>query len=166
MIRAINRAVNRSGCERESDVVQGARTGLLSPELHDHVLSCAICTEAQAVARVMLQTASLQGRGMEPPAVDVVWRRAEARKKEIALRRATRPLIFMRALGAVYVALSMAWFLHYLWRSNFTELLSRWNVLVDKATCFTAAIAVLSIVIGAGYLLRDSRRSGEGVPST
>jgi hypothetical protein len=46
------------------------------------------------------------------------------------------------------------------------ELLSGWSVLEDKTACFTAAIAVLLIVIGAGCLLLDSRRSGEGVPST
>jgi len=157
--------MNRTWCERESDTVQALRSGLFSPELRDHVLSCAVCTEARAAAQVMLQTASFL-RESELPAASLVWRRAQARKREIDLKRATRPLIFMRALGAVYVALSVAWFLHYLWRPNFTELLSSWNVLGDKATCFTAAIALLSIVIGAGYLLRDSRRSGEGVPST
>jgi len=80
--------------------------------------------------------------------------------------RATRPLIFMRALSVVYAALCVAWVRHSLCRSNFMELLSGWSVLEDKTTCFTAAIAVLSIVIGAECLLRDGRRSGEGVPST
>lgn len=162
----MNRAMNRSGCERESDVVQALRRGLLSSELREHVLSCAICAETKAVAGVMLRTAWHESAELEPPAADLVWRRAESLKREIALRRATRPLIFMRALGVVYAVLCGAWVLHSLWRSNFMELLSGWNVLGDKATCFTAAIALLSIVIGAGYLLRDSRRSGEGVPST
>jgi hypothetical protein len=158
--------MNRRWCERESDAVQALRTGLLSAELREHVLRCAICTEAQAVARVMLRAASLRGAEHEPPAADLVWRRAEARRKEIALKRATRPLIFMRGLSAVYAALSVAWFLHYLWRASFVELFSGWTVFQSEATCFAAAIAVLSIVIGVGYLLRDSRRTGEGVPST
>ena len=158
--------MNRHWCERESDAVQALRTGLLSRELREHVLSCAICTEAQAAAQVMLRAASLRGAGHEPPAADLVWRRAEARRREIALKRATRPLIFMRGLSVVYVTLSAAWFLHYLWRTSFVELFSGWTVLQSEATCFAAAIAVLSIVVGAGYLLRDSRRSGEGVPST
>jgi hypothetical protein len=158
--------MNRHWCERESDTVQALRTGLLSPELRAHVLSCAICTEARDVARVILRAASLRGAEYEPPAADLVWRRAEARRKEIALKRATRPLIFMRVLGVVYAALSVAWFLHYLWRAGFVELFSSWTVLQSEATCFAAAIAVLSIVIGAGYLLRDGRRTGEGVPST
>jgi hypothetical protein len=158
--------MNPRWCERESDAVQASRTGLLSAELSSHVLSCAICAEAQAVAQVMLRAASLRSAEHEPPPFDLAWRRSEARRKEIALKRATRPLIFMRALSVVYAALSVAWFLHYLWRSGFVELLSRWNVLQSEATCFAAAIAVLSIVMGAGYLLRDGRRTGEGVPST
>jgi hypothetical protein len=158
--------MNRRWCEREFDAVQGLRTGVLSAELRAHVLSCAICTEAQAVAQVMLRAVSLRGAEHEPPDADLVWRRAEARRKEIALKRATRPLIFMRVLGVVYAAVSVAWFLHYLWRAGFVELFSGWTVLQSEATCFAAATAVLSIVIGAGYLLRDGRRTGEGVPST
>jgi hypothetical protein len=158
--------MNRSGCERESDMVQALRTGLLSPELRGHVLSCAVCAETQAVGEAMLRSVSEKSAEMEPPAAELVWRRAEALKKEIALRRATRPLIFMRALGVAYVVLSAAWFVHSIWRSDWMELLSRWNVLWGEATSFAAAMAVLAIVIGAGYLLRDGRHSGERVPST
>jgi hypothetical protein len=158
--------MNRSWCERESDAVRSLRTGLLSPELQNHVLSCTICTEARAAAQMMLQTASLLHVKLEPPAGALVWRRAEARRKEIALKRATRPLVFMRVLSAVYVVLSGAWFLHYFWRSDFLELLSDWSVLRSEGAWFTAVIALLAIAIGAGYLLHDSRRSGEVVPST
>jgi len=158
--------MNRRWCERESDVVQAVGTGLVSSELRDHVLSCAICAEARAVAQVMLRINLISRQEHELPAAGVVWRRAEARKKEIALKRATRPLVFMRALSVVYVVLSAAWFLHYLWRSGFMEGLSGWNGLWSETAGFAAAIAVLAIVIGAGCLLYDSRRANEGVPST
>jgi hypothetical protein len=65
----------------------------------------------------------------------------------------------------VYVVLSATWFFYY-WRSDFAELLSDWNVLRSEGAWFTAVIALLAIAIGAGYLLHDSRRSGEVVPST
>jgi hypothetical protein len=158
--------MNRSWCERESDAVRSLRTGLLSPKLHAHVLSCTICTEAQAAAQMMLQTASLVHVKLEPPAAGLVWRRAEARRKEIALKRATRPLVFMRVLSAVYVVLSATWLLHYFWRPDFVELLSGWNVFGSESAWFTGVIALLAIAIGAGYLLHDGRRSGEVVPST
>jgi hypothetical protein len=158
--------MNRTWCERESDVVQCLRTGSLSHELHDHVLSCVVCAEARSAAQVMLQTASLLRVEDDLPTANAVWSLAQARKREIALKRATRPLIFMRALSVVYVIFSAAWFLHYFWHSNFMELLADWNVFEDEATCIAAAIAVLSIVIGAAYLLHDSRRSAERAPST
>jgi predicted nucleic acid-binding Zn ribbon protein len=161
--------MTRRWCGRESDVVQALRGGASTPELREHVLGCAICSETQAVARRMTQTASVVGRGLEPPAASVVWRRAEERRKEVALKQAMRPLMVMRVLGAVFGLLSAGWVLHllpFLPFVTFMELLSGWGVLRDEATCFAAAIAVLSIAIGAGYLLHDSRRSGERVPST
>jgi hypothetical protein len=157
--------MNRIWCEREGDVVRSLRTGTLSFELRDHVLSCVVCTEALGAAQVM-QAASLLGVEDGLPSAGLVWSRAQAQKKEIAVKRATRPLIVMRVLSVVYVALCATWFLHYLWRSDFVELLSGWSVLGDKTACFAVAIAVLAVVIAAGYLLHDGRRSAEGLPTT
>jgi hypothetical protein len=158
--------MTRRWCERESDAVQALRRKLSTPELREHVSGCAVCSEAQDVARMMVQTALVAGEGLEPPAASVVWQRAEEQRKQIALRQAMRPLMVMRILGAVFGLLPVGWVLHLLQRANFTELLSGWSVLRDEAICFAAAIAVLSIAIGAGYLLHDSRRSGVRVPST
>jgi hypothetical protein len=161
--------MTRRWCERESDAVQALRRGVVSPELREHVSGCAICSEAQAVARMMMQTVSVVDGGFELPAASVVWRRAEERRKKIALKQAMRPLMVMRILGVAFGLLSAGWVLHllpFLQFVTFVELLSGWGVLRDEATCFVAAIAVLSIAIGAGYLLHDSRRSGERVRST
>ena len=111
--------MSRSWCERESDVVQGLRTGQLSSELRSHVLGCSICTETQGVARSMLRVAAVVKEENEPIAAGLVWRRVEKQRKEIALKRAARPLIFMRALSVVCVVLSVAWGVRYLWRSVF-----------------------------------------------
>ncbi len=158
--------MNRTWCERESDAVRSLRTGLLSPELRDHVLSCVICTEARSAARGILGTASLLLAEHEPPAAGLVWRQAEARRREMALKRVTRPLVIMRVLSAVYMVLAAAWFVHSFWRSDFVGFLLDWNVLRSETLLFTAVIAVLAIAIGSGYLLHDSRRSGEVAAST
>ena len=47
--------MNRMWCERELDVVRALRMGSPSAELRDHVLSCAVCAEAQDAAQVMFQ---------------------------------------------------------------------------------------------------------------
>ncbi len=158
--------MNRIWCEREADVVRSLRTGSLSAELRDHVLSCVVCAEARGAAQVMLHTASLLRVEDGLPAAALVWSHARARKRESDLKRATRPLIVMRVLSVAYVVLSAAWFLRYLWRSGFMELPAGWNVLGNETTCFAVALAVLAIVIAAGYLLHDSKRSGAGLPST
>ena len=140
--------------------------GRSSPELRDHVLSCAVCQETRAAAQLMVQSASALRAGNELPPVGLVWRRAEALRKEVALKHATRPLVVMRAVSVIWAVLSAAWTLRYFWRSGSMELMSGWNVLRDDTVSFAAAIAVLAIAIGAWYLLYDARRSGVSVPST
>jgi hypothetical protein len=158
--------MNRILCERESDVVEALRRGSFSGELRGHVRSCSICTETHAVAEMLLQTASLLRVEHEPSAAGLIWRRAQVRKNELALKRATRPLIVMRAMSAVYVVFSAAWLLHYFWRSGSMESISGWNGFLDETAWFGVAIAVLAMAIGAWYLLRDGGHSGEGIPST
>jgi len=157
--------MNRIWCEWESDVVEALRRGLFSDELRGHVRSCAVCAETEPVAQMLLQAASLLRVEHEPSGAGLVWRRAQARKKEIALRHATRPLIFMRALSGVCVFFSAAWLLHYVWRSRSMELISGWNGFRSETAFYGAAIAALAIAIGVVYLLHDSGRSGEGLPS-
>jgi hypothetical protein len=157
--------MNRILCERESDVVEALRRDSFSDELRGHVRSCSICAETQAVAQ-MLQTASRLHVEYEPSAAGLIWRRAQAQKKEIALKRAARPLIFMRVMGVAYVVLSVAWLLRLFWRSASIGRISGWNVLPIETVFAGVAIAVLAMAIGAWYLLRDGGRLGEGIPST
>src|SRR5882757_5605336 len=157
--------MNRIWCEREADVVRSLRTGLLSAELRDHVLSCVVCAEARSAAQVMLQTASLLRIEDGVPAAGLVWSRAQARKRESDQKRATRPLIVMRVLSAVYVVLCAGWALHSFWGSVSMELLSELTAFWSGTVGLGAAIALLAIAIGAWYLLYDGSRSGAGIPS-
>ena len=161
----MNRA-NRCWCEREADVVRSLRAGSLPVELRDHILSCVVCAEARSAAEVMLQTASLLRVEDGVPAAGVVWSRAQVRKREMDLKRATRPLIVMRALSAVYVVLCAAWAVHSFWRPVVMELASGLNAFGSGTVGLGAAIALLAIAIGAWYLLYDGRRSDTGIRST
>ena len=120
------------------------------------------------MSEVLLRAASLIDAEQEPPAAGLVWRRVEARKKEVALRRATRPLLVMRALSVVCIVLSAPWLLSVVSLPNVTEVMSGWSVARDGIAEAGAAIPVLGIVIaiGACYLLYNGRRAGVGVPST
>ena len=152
-------------CERESEVVRALRAGGLSFELRDHVLKCTICAETQTAAGLMLEAASLLLAEDGPSSAGLIWRRAEVRKKEIAIKCATRPLIVMRILGVVYAVLCGAWFLRYVWRSNSVRLLN-WDVSGSEKAYMASLIVLVTIAVGAWYMLHDSRRSDAGVSSS
>ena len=152
-------------CERESEVVRALRAGGLSFELRDHVLKCTICVETQTAAGLMLEAASLLRAEDGPSSAGLIWRHAEVRKKEIAVKCATRPLIVMRILGVVYAVLCGAWFLRYVWRSNSVRLLN-WDVSGSEKAYMASLIALVTIAVGAWYMLHDSRRSDAGVSSS
>lgn len=158
--------MNRISCEREAEAVRSLRTGSLPAELRDHVLSCVACEEARSAARVMLETASLFRVEAGLPAAGLVWSRAQARKREIDLKRATRPLMVMRVLSVIYVALCAGWALHSFWRSVSMEVESGLNAFREGTVGFGAAIALMAIAAGAWYLLYDGRRSATSIPST
>jgi hypothetical protein len=161
----MNRA-NRRWCEREEDVVRSLRMGSLSSELQEHVLSCVVCAETRSAAEVMLQTASLLRLGDGVPAAGLVWSRAQARKRGMDVKRATRPLIVTRILSVAYVVLCAGWVLHSFWGPVSMELVLGWDAFRSDIVGFGAAMALLAIAIGAGYLLYDGRRSGASIPST
>jgi hypothetical protein len=156
--------MNRTRCERESEVVEAVRRDYFSDELRGHVRSCSICAETQPVAQMLMQSASLLSVEQTPSAAGLVWRRAEARKREIALKRAARPLIFMRVLSVAYVVLTAGWLLRSFWRSGSMERISGWRGLQDETAWLGVAIAALAIAIGAWYLLRDGGRTDEVLP--
>ena len=91
--------MKRNRCEREIEVVDALRTGASTAELDGHLRTCAVCAETRLVAGSLLRSAAALRTQQEPPLAGQVWRRAQARKQEMALRRATRPLIFMRAVS-------------------------------------------------------------------
>ncbi|HEV2710396.1 MAG TPA: hypothetical protein VGU67_09305 [Edaphobacter sp.] len=147
--------MNRSQCEREMDAVRALRTGLWSAELSSHVESCASCREAKAVAeRLLHYAASLQVEQV-PPAVDPIWRRAQAERQAMILKRATRPLIFMRVLSLGCVVAFAVWLVQGLLRFDLREAL---HGVALRGILPGLAIAVVCIAGGAFYLLYEGKR--------
>lgn len=153
-------------CGRETEVIRALRTVGLSFELRDHVLRCTVCSETQTAVRLMQETASLLPTEGGLSSAGLIWRRAQVRKREIALKRATRPLVVMRVLGVVYAVLCGAWFLRYVWHSSSARFLPDLDVSGSEKAYVAALIALVTIAIGAWYMLHDSRRSDAGVSSS
>jgi hypothetical protein len=150
-------------CERESEVAAAMRAGLWTEELRDHLRSCASCSETERVASALLLSAAAMGERHEPPAADLVWRRARARMQEEALKRAMRPLIFMRRVSFGFIAVFAVWVGWELWRSGFSGyrvFLPGMDFMATGAAGVGVAIALLSIAAGSWWLLRGRKQSG------
>jgi len=91
-------------CEREQQVIEATRDGLWASSLRAHVRDCALCTQTELIAASLQEDAARAERMMlDLPSAGMVWRRAQTRRREAALQRATRrPFLIVRALGAVY----------------------------------------------------------------
>lgn len=149
--------MNRSGCECEREVVDALRTGLWTAKLNGHVESCDLCRETRRVAESLLHYAASLQVEQVPAAAGEIWRRAQMERQAMILKRATRPLIFMRLLSLGCVAVFAAWLLHGLSRLGYREILHGWafgDILPG------VAIAVLCIAAGAFYMLHERKQQG------
>jgi hypothetical protein len=149
--------MNRSRCECEREVVGALRAGLWTAELNGHVESCVSCRETKRVAESLLHYAASLRTEPEPTAVDQIWRRAQAQRQAMILKRATRPLIFMRVLSLSCVVTFAAWLLHGFSLFNYREVLH--GVALGSILPGLAA-AVLCIAVGAFYLLHEGKQQG------
>jgi hypothetical protein len=158
--------MKRMWCEREAEVVRSLRVESFPAELRDHIAKCVVCTEARRAAGVMLQAASRLRAEDQVPAAGLIWSRAHARRREIGLKRAARPLMVMRVLSVAYVVLGSAWALRLFWRSVSMELVAGWDAFGGGAVGFGTAMTLVAVATGTWYLLYDGRRSNADIAST
>lgn len=148
-------------CERESEVVAAARDNSFSPELSKHMQGCGRCQETERVAQVFLRHAAFLEAQNEPMAANHIWQRAQRRKQELALKRATRPLQFLRFLSCAYIVALAGWLLYSVWPSLRPELRLNWSESIFIGT----VMAILLIVVGSGYFIYHEKRSENIFPS-
>jgi hypothetical protein len=139
------------------EVVGALRTGLWSAQLSSHVESCASCRETRLVAESLLHYAASLRVEQEPGAADQIWRRAQMERQAMVLKRATRPLIFMRGLSLGCVVAFAAWLLHGFSRFDYREV---FHGVPLGGILPGLAVAVLCIAVGAFYLLHEGKQRG------
>jgi len=154
--------MKRAWCERESELIQSLRTGSCSPVLNAHVQNCAICSETEHLTKRLLQNAIQLRAEHEPPAPDLIWRRAQAQKQRLALKQATRPLKIMRGLSFLYAIGVAVWLLRSFWHTTYEQLVPGWS----GTALSGAAVALCVIATGSWYLLREAHRFRETHTST
>jgi hypothetical protein len=152
--------MSRSRCDHEEEVMGALRTGLWTAELNGHLESCAVCRETKLVAESLVQYAAALRVEQEPGAADRIWRRAQMERQQMDLQRATRPLIFMRALSLGCVAIFTAWLLRAFGQLDYRDWLRGWTGAGGETAGVGAVIAVALVAAGAVYLLREGKRRG------
>jgi hypothetical protein len=145
-------------CEREKEVIEATRNGLWTSSLRFHLLDCALCTQTELIAASLQEDAAKMERGLDLPPAGTVWRRAETRRREGALRRATRrPFLIVGALGAVYCVILLLWGIFQLPQSVYRLFVAPPGLTGDVALAGAAVSGILAIV-GSCVLVLETKR--------
>jgi hypothetical protein len=71
-------------CDREQQVIEATRNGLWTSSLRDHLRHCALCTQTELIAASLRGDAVKAERLLDLPPAGMVWRRAQATRRERA----------------------------------------------------------------------------------
>lgn len=154
--------MNELFCEREHEVSAALRSGDLDPELLDHTVACRVCADVIAVTR-FLQNEALNASQFAVPDASVIWKKAEARSRQAAVARATRPIQFVMTLASVAVAVTGLWLiLQAKDLMPFLSTLFKLRLLLDhfwsgdwaEFALFGGVSSLICALVGTFYLLR------------
>jgi hypothetical protein len=145
-------------CEREQQVIEATRNGLWASSLRAHLRDCALCTQTELIAASLQEDAAKAKRVLDLPPAGLIWRRAQTRRRERALQRATRrPFLIAGALGAVYSVVFLLWGIFQLPQSVYRPFVTPPGLTGDMALAGAALSGILAIV-GSCVLLLETKR--------
>jgi hypothetical protein len=145
-------------CEREQQVIEATRNGLWSSSLRAHLRNCAHCTQTELIAASLQEDAAKAKRVLDLPPAGLIWRRAQTRRREIALERATRrPFLIAGALGAVYSMVFLLWGIFQLPPSVYRPFVAP-SGLAGNVALSGAALSAILAIIGSCVLLLETKR--------
>ena len=145
-------------CEREQQVIEATRNGMWSSSLRAHLRDCAHCTQTELIAASLQEDAAKAKRVLDLPPAGLIWHRAQTRRREVALQRATRrPFVIAGAFGAVYSMVFLLWGIFQLPRSVYRPLVAPSGLTGNVALAGVALSAMLGI-IGSCVLLLETKR--------
>jgi hypothetical protein len=146
-------------CEREQQVVDATRSGLWTPSLRAHLRDCALCTQTELIAASLNQNAATLERRLDLPSADLIWRRAQTRRRADALQRATRrPFLIVGALSGLYAVVLLLWGLLQL-PPSVSRLLVTSPGLTGQVALAGAVLSGILVIVGSCVLALETRRS-------
>lgn len=151
--------MKRFYCERETEILEALRWGLLDLEIAKHAAGCAICADTLAISE-FLQTDRRAAPAL--PDSDFVWWKAQLARKQIAVERATRSIALVRKVsyfGAAAVGLWLVFTPGHL--GSILTVLSRreiWSAgALSQTALFLGVGALVFTVLSSLYLARPEK---------
>jgi hypothetical protein len=159
--------MTRTICEREDHTTAAVLSGRLNAEITSHAKQCPVCEDALLVAEYLREDKALAARTTLPNS-GAIWHKAQLRATQTLIRRALRPIGFMKII-AIVAFLSLPWLRSIL--PTVTEPISSWTRNLDfnftltpriwpaTATQLTIllgfAAATILLSLGSWYLVRQ-----------
>jgi len=103
-----------------------------SPELRAHVAACARCTQEVLLTSAFRQARSDGIVASQPTPASIVWWRAKARRREEALRKATRPVLAAQIFAILVVLATVG-----------LMAARHWSTVVDRALTAPSSISAV-----------------------
>lgn len=122
--------MNREICEREQEISAAFASGMITAELASHAQRCRACSDIVLVGGFLQSKSDLSARELSAvPDPGLIWRKAQWRATERAVRLASRPIRWMTILA--YVAFVCSPWLRLLLPSV-RDLGSSWSTILDS----------------------------------
>jgi hypothetical protein len=94
--------MNRKICEREEQTSAAVLHGAIDPEIAPHAQRCTACSDILLVGEFLRNEGSLaDGEQNAVPDPGLIWRKAQQRAAQRAVRLAVRPIRIMTALACL-----------------------------------------------------------------
>jgi hypothetical protein len=145
-------------CEREEQVIEATRNGLWASSLRAHQRHCALCTQTELIVTSLRKDAARAERLVDLPPAGMVWRRAQARRRERALQRAARrPFHIVGALGVAYSVVFLLWGMFQIPQSVYRVFIAPPGLNEHVALTGVVLSAILAIA-GSCVLVLETKR--------
>lgn len=152
-------------CEMEQRTVAANRAGETDAEILSHARACPVCLEILMITGMLNNEDQLAAPevGSMPDAA-LIWRKSQARVREEALAKATRPIRVARVGAGIAAALGAPWLIFQIlptklprtpWVSPFAAFDGLRGVSLSPGFFLSVIATLACIMLSSWYVLRE-----------
>jgi hypothetical protein len=104
--------MNRYACDQEQRILAALRSGAWEDDLREHAKDCPFCADVLIVSEFLRQEAVAATAEPPPIGAGLLWWKSQLWAREIAVRKATRPITVAINLATLLFGAALLWFLN------------------------------------------------------